>query len=297
MAQVVEHVLGKDEVTGSSPVISSSDVSRYSVMNTFYFFVFCGVYMKDLHIHLEQGPYTKEWIDKFVQQAVKMNIDEICLLEHSIRFKEFHPTFQEARQYNHYQSKWFAGKEKSAHTLDEFKALAEYIRSCDYPVKINFGLEICWFEQYEEYIRNLVSDGFFDYLIGSVHWIDNWTFNQRKYQWLGKDVNKIYKRYYEMSQTLVESGIFDIIAHPDLITCHSLYPTVDMAPYYTTLCKSAVKNNVMIEMNTSKGNGINEQFLQIAKECGVSFSTGSDAHKPENVGKGILTVSNLICQK
>ena len=115
--------------------------------------------------------------------------------------------------------------------------------------------------------------------------------------WLGKDVNKIYKRYYEMSQTLVDSGIFDIIAHPDLITCHSLYPTVDMAPYYTTLCKSAVKNNVMIEMNTSKGNGINEQFLQIAKECGVSFSTGSDAHKPENVGKGILTVSNLICQK
>ena len=31
--------------------------------------------MKDLHIHIEQGPYEKKWIEKFVDTAVKMNID------------------------------------------------------------------------------------------------------------------------------------------------------------------------------------------------------------------------------
>ena len=33
--------------------------------------------MKDVHIHIERGPYTKEWIDTFVKQAVEMGLDEI----------------------------------------------------------------------------------------------------------------------------------------------------------------------------------------------------------------------------
>ncbi len=250
--------------------------------------------MKDLHIHIERGEYKKEWIDKFVNQAVKMGIDEINLLEHSIRIREFHPCFKEAREYSRYQEKWFKGKEAQAHTMAEYRALIDEIRSCDYPIKINFGLEVCWFEQHEDYIRELLKDGYFDYLLGSVHWIDNWTFNQRKYQWLGKDVNRIYKRYYEMSETLIKSNIFDIIAHPDLVRCHALYPDYDLSETYYSLCKAAKEHNVMVEMNTSKSLGINPDFLKIAKETGVTFSTGSDAHRPEDVGRRIKEVSELI---
>lgn len=250
--------------------------------------------MKDLHIHIERGPYTKQWIDRFVEQAVKMNMEEINLLEHSIRIKEFHPAFEEARKYNLYQKRWFEGKRTQAHTMAEYKSLIEEIRSADYPIKIHFGLEICWFEQHKDFIRDLVSDGYFDYLIGSVHWIDNWTFNQRKYQWLGRDVNNIYKRYYEMSNTLVESGIFDIIAHPDLVRCHAIYPDYDLSETYQSLCEKAKAHHVMLEMNTSKGLGINRQFLEIAKQSGVTFSTGSDAHRPEDVGRGIKEVTDLL---
>lgn len=250
--------------------------------------------MKDMHIHIERGPYTRTWIEKFIDKAVEMQLDEITLLEHTIRIKEFHPAFEEARNYNLYQKKWFEGKKKQAHTLDEYKSLVDKIRRHDYPVKINFGLEVCWFEQHENFIRNLLADNFFDCVIGSVHWIDNWTFNQRKYQWLGKDVNTIYKRYYEMSDTLIESGIFNIIAHPDLIRCHSLYPSYDLSDTYRKLCDNAKKHGVMLEMNTSKGLGINSEFLQIAKNSGVRFSTGSDAHRPEDVGRRIHEVINLI---
>ena len=38
--------------------------------------------MKDVHIHIERGPYTKEWIDTFVKQAVEMGLDEILSLIH-----------------------------------------------------------------------------------------------------------------------------------------------------------------------------------------------------------------------
>lgn len=250
--------------------------------------------MRDLHIHIERGPYTVEWIEQFINKAEKEGLDEICLLEHSIRFTDFHSTFKEAREYNLYQKRWFEGKEKSAHTLDEFKALAEKIRDRDYPVKVSFGLEICYFEQHIDEIKQLTSDGFFDYILGSVHWIDNWTFNQRKYQWLGRDINEIYKRYFEMQNTLVESGVFDIVSHPDLITCHSLYPTYNLEDTYKLLCENIKANNVMLEMNTSKSLGVNEQFFNIAKEVGVNFSTGSDAHRVEDVGRGIKDVTRLI---
>lgn len=253
--------------------------------------------MKDLHIHIERGPYTTEWIEQFIDKAVEENLDEICLLEHSIRFRDFHPTFKEAREYSRYQRKWFDGKEKSAHTLDEFKALATEIRSREYPIKVSFGLEICWFEQHQNLIHNLTSDGFFDYLIGSVHWIDNWTFNQRKYQWLGKDFNHIYKRYFEMQNSLAQSGIFDIIAHPDLITCHNLYPSYDLSDTYRTFCENLKSNYVLLEMNTSKGLGVNKPFFDIAKEVGVEFSTGSDAHRVEDVGRNIKAVTNLISRR
>lgn len=253
--------------------------------------------MKDLHIHIERGPYTVSWIENFIERAQQTGMDEICLLEHSIRFKDFHPAFKEAREYNSYQRKWFDEKAQTARTLDEFKTLAQEIRSRNYPVKVSFGLEICWFEQHANLIESLVADDFFDYVIGSVHWIDNWTFNQRKYQWLGKDFNKIYKRYYELENSLAQSEIFDIIAHPDLIGCHSLYPDYDLSEAYDCLCRNLVKHNVSLEMNTSKSLGVNSRFLEIAKADGVSFSTGSDAHRPEDVGRNIKEVTELISRR
>ncbi|MBR2134389.1 MAG: histidinol phosphate phosphatase [Eubacterium sp.] len=250
--------------------------------------------MKDLHIHIERGDYTVEWIERFINKAQEMELDEINLLEHSIRFKDFHPCFKEAREYNLYQRKWFDEKAKTAHTLDEYKRLIEKIRSNDYPVKVSFGLEICYFEQHIDEIYDLVSDGFFDYLLGSVHWIDNWTFNQRKYQWLGRDVNRIYERYFAMENTLVESGVFDIIAHPDLVRCHNIYPDYDLEPTYKKLCENIKKHNMALEMNTSKSLGVNDDFFAVAKDCGVMFSTGSDAHRVEDVGRKIREVTALI---
>ena len=91
--------------------------------------------LKDLHIHIERGPYTLEWIEKFISKAQQMELDEICLLEHSIRFKDFHPTFEEARNYNNYQRRWFDEKAKTAHTLDEFKELASKVRLKKLPRK------------------------------------------------------------------------------------------------------------------------------------------------------------------
>lgn len=250
--------------------------------------------LRDMHIHIERGEYTDDWINKFVDQAVKQGIDEINLLEHSIRIKEFHPTFEEARNYNLYQKRWFDGKQNQAHTLDEYKMLVDKIRSTDYPIKVNFGLEVCWFEQHSDYIKNMLKDNCFDFVFGSVHWIDNWTFNQRKYQWLGKDVDKIYKRYFELNNSLISSDIFDAVAHPYLIKCHGIYPSFDLKPYYIEMFQNAKAHNVAVELNGSQIKCIDDDFIFSLKQSGAKAVTGSDAHCPEDVGKNIEKLSIVL---
>lgn len=63
--------------------------------------------MIDGHIHIERRPYTIDWINQFVKQAVKMQIDEIRLLEHCYRFEEFVPMYDSVCAYSEYVNAWF----------------------------------------------------------------------------------------------------------------------------------------------------------------------------------------------
>ena len=101
--------------------------------------------MIDGHIHIERGEYTVDWIRQFVDRAVEMNIDEIGLLEHCYMFPEFAPMYDAVRKKSDFVDSWFkrkAGKK----SYDEYQRLIEDVRKEDFPVKINFGLEICYFK-------------------------------------------------------------------------------------------------------------------------------------------------------
>ena len=77
--------------------------------------------MTDGHIHIERGPYTLNWIDRFVSRAVEMGLDEIRLLEHNYIFEEFSPMYDSVRAYSEYVDAWFqrsAGKHKLADYLE-----------------------------------------------------------------------------------------------------------------------------------------------------------------------------------
>lgn len=250
--------------------------------------------LKDMHIHIERGEYSKKWIEQFVDKAVQMGIYEINLLEHSIRIKEFLPTFEEAKKYNLYQKRWVTNKALTAHSLDEYLRLVSEIKAGEYPVKINFGLEVCWFEQHSDLIRQLVDECNLDYVLGSVHWIDNWTFNQRKYQWKNKDVDYLFNRYYELNNSLIESNIFDAVAHPYLIKCHGFTPSFDLKPLYLKMCLNAKKHNMAVELNGSQIKCMDNDFISAVSESGVTTVLGSDAHSPNDVGKNIKIMSTLI---
>ena len=115
--------------------------------------------MIDGHIHIERGAYTLDWIDQFVNKAVEMEIDEIRLLEHCYRFEEFVPMYGSVCAYSKYVDAWFhrnAGAHKLADYLELIERVKCYrVRNEQFPVKIKFGLEICYFKEFENFISEL----------------------------------------------------------------------------------------------------------------------------------------------
>ena len=88
----------------------------------------------------------------------------------------------------------------------------------------------------------------FDFLTGSVHWIDSWGFDHKgqKELWDSKNVNEVYKRYYEIMFQLCESRLFTGLAHPDSIKCFGYKPDIDLTDYYNKLAVLLNQNDMHV---------------------------------------------------
>lgn len=95
--------------------------------------------------------------------------------------------------------------------------LIKRVRNEQFPVEIKFGLEICYFKEFEDFTAELSKDKGFDFLLGSIHFVEDFAFDHKAEHWNGIDVDKIYRRYFEDSISLAKSKIFDGIGHPDAI--------------------------------------------------------------------------------
>jgi len=249
--------------------------------------------MTDAHIHIEARPYTKAWIDRFVHQAVVMKLNEIYLLEHAYRFHEFAPMFDHVRTYSDDQKDWHArrvGQLKLKQYTDLITAMREY----DFPVRIKWGLEVCYFPEHETAIKTLAASFPFDFITGSVHWIDGFGFDHQAAWWNNINVNAAYTRYYELMIDLVNSGLFSNLAHPDSIKCFGNTTNLDLTETYKQLADALNRQNMTAEQNDGlhlnyghREMGMNASMLHIFKENNVRIVFASDAHKPEDVGKNI----------
>lgn len=254
----------------------------------------------DGHIHIERGSYTIDWINEFAKYAHKRGMSEIYLLEHSHRFKEFEDVYKEIACYNDYQNSWL--NEKMKLSVDEYKKLILEVRENKFPVKIKFGLEVCFVEGTESIVEHVLEGFEWDFITGSVHFIDGWGFDHKREFWNGKDVDKLYKRYYEIMKSLIKSGLFNILAHPDSIKCFGYYPSFDLTGIYLEIAdllnqyKMSTEQSAGLCLNYgNKELGMNKKMYDIFKEKNVKMLTASDAHRPEDTGKYIRNLKKYSC--
>lgn len=164
-------------------------------------------------------------------------------------------------------------------------------------------LEHCYrFEEFENFTFELIKGKGLDFLLGSIHFVDNFAFDHKAEHWVGIDVDKIYRRYFEDSISLAKSRIFDGIGHPDALKLFSHKPSYSLSGYYESLAKELSKSNMYAEQNSgvyrrcpeTASLGMNEELLRILKKNNVGIITSSDAHCPEDVGYKIRELNSLI---
>ena len=259
--------------------------------------------MTDTHIHLERGPYTLEWVGQFVNTAQKTGLDEIWLLEHCYRFSEFVPMYDRILGRSEFIDNWFSEK-SGVLRLSDYLGLIEKVRGQSFPVRIRFGLEVCYFEGEEEFVFNATKGKGFDFLLGSVHFIDGFAFDHKAEHWCGIDVDSAYRTYFRSSVNLAKSGLFDGIAHPDSIKLFGHTPSVPLDESYDALAKALSESRMYAEENSGTSRrcpetsplGMDAALLCAMKRHGVRIMTASDTHCPEDVGDKIAEMEIIIQQ-
>ncbi len=262
--------------------------------------------MTDAHVHLDKGELSLQYVNKFIQIALEMGIDEIYFLQHTNMFTEFMPIYGNMRQYNDYQRNWVNNKVQNAIPLSVYTDFIDEMRKVTFPVKVKMGLEVCYEPQYEGIISDLTKRYKFDFLVGSVHSIDGWAFSHLKQKWTcdDVDVNLIYRKYYDIMIQLVKSRLFNGLAHPDSLSCFNVFPSFDLTDIYVKLAQELNSSDMYVELSSGlavnygiERIGMDKNMLSVMKSQNVKIKTASDAHKPENLGRYIKEMQHLITAK
>lgn len=203
--------------------------------------------------------------------------------------------------HSEYVNAWFH-RSAGIHKLADYLELIEQVRNERFPVEIKFGLEVCYFKEFEGFISELTKDRGFDFLLGSIHFVDDFAFDHKAEHWAGLDVDKVYRRYFEDSISLAKSGLFDGIGHPDTIKLFGHRPSYPLSDYYERLAKELSKSNMYADQNSgverrcpdTASLGMDGGLLRALKRNNVEIITSSDAHCPEDIGYKIKELNSLI---
>ncbi len=160
-------------------------------------------------------------------------------------------------------------------------------------LSIKLGIEADYIPGNNMELNRLLEMYPFDYVLGSVHFVNGWAVdspaNKNDYEHL--NIDEIYTDYFSYLQIAARSGLFNIMAHPDLIKKFGYRPKKNLASLYEQTAEIFAKSGVCAEVNTA---GLRYpareiypslELLRLFKKYGVAVTVGSDAHFPEQVGE------------
>jgi histidinol-phosphatase (PHP family) len=149
-------------------------------------------------------------------------------------------------------------------------------------------------------VANVLDGRPWDYVVGSVHFMgdDALDFHgETDWQawdiWREGDPEKVWRRYFETLGEAARTGMFDILAHPDLVKVFGdrvPVPDGDPRRFYERAMDGIADSDVAIEVSTA---GLRKPvgeiypapaFLEMCLDAGRPVALSSDAHAPEQLG-------------
>jgi histidinol-phosphatase (PHP family) len=247
---------------------------------------------KDYHIHesySSDAPLATP--EKYIKVAERRGINELCFTTHLI----------------------LTGPDIK-HGISPEK-LSFYIKDIDTAkentdVTLRTGLEIDWFPEVEKEIEFILDEYDIDYALGSLHYVRGIDIGSRRQApsfFLGKDLVDALDIYFGEMGKAAESGLFDVIAHPDYFRKY-LGLTHEMPVSFEEYGSRVLdtfdifnSNNVGFGVNSSGyRHGIKDVypikgFLSAALKAGIETVTvGSDCHTISDLGRNTLRAAKRL---
>ncbi len=159
-------------------------------------------------------------------------------------------------------------------------------------------MEADYFAGYESWLERQLGSAEFQYVLGSVHP----QLDEFKQRYWDDDPSEVQRTYFRLLADAAETGLFDSLAHPDLIknfTAEDWEPARIMDDICRALDRIAA-TGVAMELNTS---GVNKEIAQMnpfpemlieMQARGIPVVVGADAHQPGRVGDGFEIAFDLL---
>jgi histidinol-phosphatase (PHP family) len=230
------------------------------------------IYKTDYHIHTSFSD-GKSAPEDYIAPAIAAGIREFGFSEHLSLFKE--------------NQDWCMKPDNVSDYIKYIEKLKNGLNS----IIIKTGLEIDFIPGRGKEIADFLSGFELDYRIGSVHYLGEKTVDLGPEFYEGKNIETLYKSYFDHVMDAASSGLFDIIGHCDLIRIFGFKPASDPEPLYRKLAKVLKKNDLAFELNTNGRNRPiadfypDSRFLHIFREENIPVCVNSDAHTPARIGQ------------
>lgn len=237
--------------------------------------------LPDYHLHLrkprgdvEEIDHTIDAVERYAEQAAERGLDEIGLTEHVYYFRQTAPVWEVEYQ-----------RVRCRHDLDRYCDAILEAKRRGLPVKL--GLEVDWVPERAEELFAALAPYPWDYLLGSVHWIRGSAVDQRPGLWGEHAPERVWSLYAAELEAAARSGLFDVLAHPDLVKIFGNRVPWDWQPLIASL------DGVALEVSTA---GLHKpvgevypdaDLLRAARDAGATITLASDAHLADDVGRDL----------
>ncbi len=225
----------------------------------------------DLHNHTTRCNHAKGSMESYIQRAIELDIDIYGFSEHAPMDFD-----------SHYRLNF---NEMNAYVSDVLHLQAKYKKD----IKILLGYEV---DYLKGHIDERVLNAKVDYMIGSVHFLGEWGFDNPEFidEYKNRNIDSIWQEYFENIEAMAKMGSFDIVGHLDLIKIFKFMPKKDIRLIASNALKAIKKSGMVIELNAA---GLRKPckeiypsplLLEMAYELDIPITFSSDAHAIGQVG-------------
>ena len=242
----------------------------------------------DYHTHTPLCHHAEGTPEAYIQAAIKAGVSEYGISDHAPVTPE---PFDDWRM-----------------SIDDLPQYIEWIERAQAEagdqLSVRAGLECDWLPNCESWVEELANKHNWDYLIGSVHYLADWDFDNPVWleKWAKTDVDAAWNLYWKTYRKMAASGLFQILGHPDLIKKFGYKPKGDLRRYYEPVIETIAATNCAIELNTAGWHKPCEEqypdsdFLSLAASANIPLTISSDAHHPGEVARDFHQATEIAKQ-